>query len=195
MWRNAPLDRSDPLDTPENRAIMKEHMIELERQAWRAMTPEQQSKFTDPEAQLDETLAAMRAEAVERRATRDGREGESQHIPKVSGFPFVHDVVIEEMTELMRARKAIGTERYGTPLQPFNTRDQGMDAFEELGDALVYLRALMYEHRYMLETIRMALPIIDAAAPRSDIDVPVLRGRFYQCDTIQLKDRPADTDG
>jgi hypothetical protein len=110
-------------------------------------------------------------------------------------MPYMHDVVIEDMTELMRARKAIGIERYGTPLQPFNTRDQGMDAFEELGDALVYLRALMFEHRYMLETLRMAVPVIYAAAPRTDVDVPLLWARLHVINQIQLKDGPADTDG
>lgn len=45
-------------------------------------------------------------------------------------------LVIEDMQE----RNRVGTERYGTPLQPFNGRDNLVDAYQEALDLVVYLR-------------------------------------------------------
>lgn len=39
----------------------------------------------------------------------------------------------------------MGRARYGTPLQPFNGRDQLADAYAEALDLVVYLRAALYE--------------------------------------------------
>lgn len=50
-------------------------------------------------------------------------------------------LVMEDMV----ARDKIGTERYGTPLQPFNGRDFLRDLYEELLDAVVYCRGMRYE--------------------------------------------------
>lgn len=48
--------------------------------------------------------------------------------------------------EFLMARKALGVERYGTPLQAHNGRDALRDAKEELADALVYLRQWLEEN-------------------------------------------------
>lgn len=45
----------------------------------------------------------------------------------------------------MRDRDRVGLERYGTQLQPFNGRDNLVDAYQELLDACVYLRTAIYE--------------------------------------------------
>lgn len=50
--------------------------------------------------------------------------------------------------EIMLARKNFGLEKYGTILQPFNTRDNLRDALDELADALVYFRCKIYEREY-----------------------------------------------
>lgn len=48
----------------------------------------------------------------------------------------------------MRERDITGRARYGTPLQPFNGRRALVDAYQELLDAVVYLRQHMYEAKH-----------------------------------------------
>jgi hypothetical protein len=45
----------------------------------------------------------------------------------------------------MLARKLLGQQRYGTPLQPHNGRDMMQDLYEELLDACNYIRGAIYE--------------------------------------------------
>lgn len=45
----------------------------------------------------------------------------------------------------MRERDAVGRTRYGVPLQPHNGRKPLVDAYQELLDAVVYLRQHIYE--------------------------------------------------
>lgn len=45
----------------------------------------------------------------------------------------------------MRERDRLGRERYGTPLTAGNGRDQLVDAYQEMLDGAVYLRAAMQE--------------------------------------------------
>ena len=53
----------------------------------------------------------------------------------------VWEMVIEDMKE----RDEIGRERYGTQLQPFNSRNSLVDAYQEVLDLAVYLRQKIYE--------------------------------------------------
>jgi hypothetical protein len=53
----------------------------------------------------------------------------------------VWDLVIDDMRE----RDAIGRARYGTPLQSHNGRDALMDLYQELLDAVVYIRQVIEE--------------------------------------------------
>jgi hypothetical protein len=68
------------------------------------------------------------------------REGD-QPLPTKNDLPCVQDLVIADI----EARKAIGIQRYGTTLQPFNGRDVLLDIYEESIDRLLYIRQLMYE--------------------------------------------------
>lgn len=45
----------------------------------------------------------------------------------------------------MQERDQIGRKKYGTPLQSFNGRDALVDLYQELLDAVVYLRQVIYE--------------------------------------------------
>lgn len=45
----------------------------------------------------------------------------------------------------MEARRLVGIERYGTPLQPFNGRDALIDAYQEALDLVAYLRQAIEE--------------------------------------------------
>lgn len=68
------------------------------------------------------------------------REGD-QPLPIVNNLPFVQDAVIADI----EARKRVGIERYGTPLQAFNGRDALQDAYEEAIDLSMYLKQLIIE--------------------------------------------------
>lgn len=90
-----------------------------------------------------------------------------QPAPAANGYPPVWELVIADVEELiatwpasgtdaaasaivddacialladMAARDALGRERYGTPLQPFNGRDALADLYQDLLDAIVYAR-------------------------------------------------------
>jgi hypothetical protein len=51
----------------------------------------------------------------------------------------------------MATRHRVGVERYGTPLQAHNGRDALRDLYEELLDAVVYLRQVMEERDTPME--------------------------------------------
>ena len=55
--------------------------------------------------------------------------------------PAVWDIVIKEM----KARDDFGLKKYGARLKANNGRDTLQDLYEELLDAIVYCRTLMYE--------------------------------------------------
>ncbi len=63
--------------------------------------------------------------------------------PKTNNRAAIWPLVIADM----QARDAVGRERYGTPLQPFNGRDALMDAYEEALDLCAYLRQAIEERR------------------------------------------------
>jgi hypothetical protein len=64
-----------------------------------------------------------------------------QRLPAKNDQPFVQDAVIADIA----ARKQVGIERYGTPLQPFNGRDALRDAYEEAIDLTMYLKQAILE--------------------------------------------------
>jgi len=64
-----------------------------------------------------------------------------QPSPTQNDNPAVWDLVVEDMNQ----RNIIGTEKYGTPLQPHNGRDALVDAYKEALDLVVYLRQAIYE--------------------------------------------------
>lgn len=51
----------------------------------------------------------------------------------------------ELVVEDMKGRDAYGRNKYGTVLSPNNGRDFLIDMYQELLDAVVYLRGLLYE--------------------------------------------------
>lgn len=55
--------------------------------------------------------------------------------------PAVWDLVVADMIE----RNAVGTAKYGTPLQAGNGRDSLVDAYQECLDLIVYLRTEIEE--------------------------------------------------
>lgn len=61
--------------------------------------------------------------------------------PTPNSEAAVWDLVIQDM----RARDMLGLKRYGVRLQPHNGRDALRDHYEELLDATVYARQLLYE--------------------------------------------------
>jgi len=64
-----------------------------------------------------------------------------QQMPSTNSHPYMQNLVSKDMQD----RLALGIERYGTGLQPFNGRDMLRDAYEEVLDLAVYIRGIMYE--------------------------------------------------
>lgn len=55
------------------------------------------------------------------------------------------DELLKQLNEDLDNRYNLGKERYNVALQPFNGRDALQDAYEELIDAVFYLRQALYE--------------------------------------------------
>jgi hypothetical protein len=68
------------------------------------------------------------------------REGD-QPLPTASSSPAMQDLVCIDI----QSRKELGIKRYGTVLQANNGRDALLDLYQELLDALMYCRQLLYE--------------------------------------------------
>jgi hypothetical protein len=66
---------------------------------------------------------------------------EEQPAPQRNTHPAVWPLVLADM----RQRDQMGRDRYGTPLQPHNGRDALVDLYQELLDAAVYCRQVIYE--------------------------------------------------
>lgn len=65
----------------------------------------------------------------------------AQPAPVSNAYPFIWDLVIADM----QARDRFGLEKYKVRLQPFNERDALVDSYQELLDAIVYIRQLIFE--------------------------------------------------
>ena len=61
--------------------------------------------------------------------------------PTPNAHPAVWPLVLDDM----EARDTEGRRKYGVPLQPHNGRDTLIDLYQELLDAVVYTRTLIYE--------------------------------------------------
>jgi len=66
--------------------------------------------------------------------------------PVKNNHPAVWDLVLADMKE----RDSIGKEKYNTRLQPFNGRDPLIDLYQEILDAAVYIRQIIYERDMMV---------------------------------------------
>lgn len=78
---------------------------------------------------------------------------QDQPLPRASSYPHIHDIVAVDVG----GRKAIGIERYGKPLQPFNGRKAMVDLYQELLDASVYCRQEMFEREELLKFVDEAI--------------------------------------
>lgn len=58
---------------------------------------------------------------------------------------YIKGTVYEALASDIWARQKKGIETYGTPLQPCNGRNQLIDAYQEVLDALVYLECAIRE--------------------------------------------------
>lgn len=96
---------------------------------------------------------------------------EEQNEPVKNEYPFVWDIVVEELKRSsptnpnqkmaldfflidIHRRDQTGLKKYGTRLQPFNGRNATQDAYEEQTDAVVYLRSAIFEHdvKHLIQT-------------------------------------------
>lgn len=95
----------------------------------------------EPMVALDEIIVAEGAKLAEPTKQREG----DQPLPQTSDRPFIQDAVIADI----EARKQVGIQRYGTPLQAFNGRNTVLDWYEELLDAATYGKQLLTEREEM----------------------------------------------
>lgn len=95
-------------------------------------------------------------------------EDEPPPIPNAS-VP-VWELVIKDMQE----RDEVGRERYGTPLQTNNGRDHLVDAYQELLDQAVYLRAEIEErkNRIAIDEEALALELYRRGLFLQDVEDP-----------------------
>ena len=66
---------------------------------------------------------------------RDPATDQQLPLPRRDDLPYCHDLAVD----LLYERKAFGTRKYGTPLQPCNGRSFHLDAVQEAADLLAYL--------------------------------------------------------
>lgn len=64
-----------------------------------------------------------------------GRRPEDQPLPIPNDGPSMHD----KLVDMVKHRKQLGLNRFGSALQAHNGRDPLQDVLEELIDAAVYL--------------------------------------------------------
>ena len=64
-----------------------------------------------------------------------------QQLPAKNDLQFIQDAVIADI----EARKQVGIERYGAPLQAFNGRSSLLDAYEESLDLSMYFKQMQIE--------------------------------------------------
>ena len=83
--------------------------------------------------------------------------------PKPVAGPAIQDLVLVDVAE----RKRVGIERYGQPVLPHNGRNALVDLYQELLDAVMYTRQLIYEQEHPVVVVpgihRYELP--DTSAP------------------------------
>lgn len=67
----------------------------------------------------------------------------TQPLPIKNDSPFIVDLVVKDL----EARKKLGIERYGVALQANNGRDTLQDLYEELQDAVIYIKGVLEERK------------------------------------------------
>lgn len=79
---------------------------------------------------------------------------EEQKAPVPTQGPAIWDLVQKDF----QYRDHVGREKYGTPLQPHNGRDALTDLYQELLDACVYTRQVIYERTHpLIDTVYVDL--------------------------------------
>jgi hypothetical protein len=78
--------------------------------------------------------------------TKANRAGDSQGLPTINDEQDIQSRVVEDI----RKRRELGISRYGTALQPFNGRDALLDLYEELLDAVMYIKQSLVERDGLL---------------------------------------------
>lgn len=94
-----------------------------------------------PAAPATPTLTEAEVRDVVRKAIEEVVGAVKQPDPENSSHPPVVDLVMRDLW----ARKAIGAQKYATPLRPFNGRDAMLDAYQEALDLAIYLRQAIAE--------------------------------------------------
>jgi hypothetical protein len=90
--------------------------------------------------------------------------------------PSIHDLVVEDLkkdtyivlTKDILDRKAFGLKKYGVPLQQGNSRNPLRDAFQEVLDAICYIKQEAMQSN-SLESKTLYFKLIDIAEDLKDL--------------------------
>lgn len=94
-------------------------------------------------AEEEEARKAKWAE-IEKKLQEQADLSRKEPMPVKNELPAVWDLVIKDIKD----RDEFGTKKYNTRLQPFNGRNVLVDLYQELLDAVVYVRQLIYENEH-----------------------------------------------
>lgn len=109
--------------------------------------PSYQLVESDPETEPEQP-----EQPVEPARTPGSTAVADQPAPVDQGRPAAHDLVAADLAE----RKAFGLAKYGVTLQAGNGRDTLQDVYEELLDAVCYIRTLIEERKGMTQDMTQA---------------------------------------
>lgn len=111
--------------------------------------------------------------------------------PKPRVRPGAGDVQTQVAEDALK-RREVGIQRYGTALQPFNERDALKDIYEELHDALAYVKQRMLE----IEHVADMLHTLEAHGGRVTLEcVPVAGHARWNAHYVRHGPDPGDSGG
>lgn len=119
-----------------------------------------------------------------KRSGRDGDRDGDQPLPTEGTGD-----VLASLIEKIKARRAIGLERYGRPLQEFNGRDPFQDHEEELIDKHNYAEQIQREYRALWEAVRvLGRKVRGEAVPVDNVESALDLARHIE--GVEAKKRP-----
>lgn len=106
----------------------------------------------------------------------------TEHVEQPLPIPNDQESVHDRVAAAIMARKAVGIERYGIGLQPFNGRDALRDANEEILDLAAYFQQLIDEQSPVVPLVNAAWRAVRSRQDRDDRQLGPLVQLYLQLD-------------
>ena len=110
-----------------------------------------------------------RAEIEERETGEDMSEKISEFDTQNKPTPNESEAIWELVIADMKARDNTGFKKYGTRLQAFNGRNSSLDLYEELLDAVVYMKQQKQEKKTITDFLK-EVSKLSSGSPEDKID-------------------------